>query len=251
MRLHLLVVAAVVTEASAGKGNCMSFADDDCDGCNAAKDGRCPGTWCDQPCMYFSRDLIPPGAASPGDTTRRCQPAKWWLDRVSQLQGLNPGIECFGDYPGCTSCSAAPSGHAWGEALVLVLTAGGVIYLVAGVAVGRQGGKGGVGVSAHVHHRQWAELAGLVGDGMAFVGRGGGRRRGGATAREGGAGAAPLLTARSASTKDQREEQRGTKGEKKKRREKKGKGVPAEQESASAAAAGRAAGGRWVHIATG
>lgn len=64
-----------------------------CASCATRKDGRCPGKWCNQPCVHLSQPV----------GRNDCQPASWWMGQKSN----HPGIKCVGNATGCTShCNA-------------------------------------------------------------------------------------------------------------------------------------------------
>lgn len=80
----------VACPAHSGKG---------CEACVAATDGRCPGPYCDQPCVHTS---LPCGKQSEDD----CFPAKWWNNQHQSY----PNVTCAGPATGCQqTCTPSPA----------------------------------------------------------------------------------------------------------------------------------------------
>eukprot|EP01052_Picozoa_sp_SAG31_P059022 SAG31_NODE_18360_length_639_cov_0.838889_1_plen_194_part_01 len=121
--------------------------------------------------MYRNRD----GAANDPLAKTACAPG---------------GGECSTKHNGCP-CRGRPTevcggytfieifeierGTGWGWAFVALVLAGGAGYLAAGVALGHRvsgaAGRHGGWLAAHPHSASWAELHGLVGDGLALCRR--------------------------------------------------------------------------------
>ena len=75
-------------------GSCPRHTGKGCAECASAVDGRCPGVWCDQPCIHLSKKV------GPND----CQPANWWaIEKAKNPAGI-AGIVCSGNATGCTPC---------------------------------------------------------------------------------------------------------------------------------------------------
>lgn len=246
----ILLSACTGATCLAGEPNCMHYKSVGCDECIAAKDGRCPGTpWCNQPCMWFSED---PMSQNHG-VTGRCQPANWWKPST---QKLNPGVDCFGDFPGCIhACSTAPGPDhdRWGTWLLLGAALTGLTYMVVGLVMGR---------GQHVHRRQCQELLGLVRDGVAVV-RSGSMLAGASRRFQGTAAAARKQTAPNSSSAGEaaqdRPKARKNKqaGGKRPAKEKlsavllESSSRPAsigEQRAASTIESSLASSGRWIHV---
>jgi hypothetical protein len=75
--------------------NCPSVSGHGCAACVSTVDGRCPGTWCNQPCVHLSEKL---GARGGND----CQPANWWEKQGKQHRG----VSCTGNATGCRPACA-------------------------------------------------------------------------------------------------------------------------------------------------
>ena len=233
--MELLLLVALAPSSAAAAPNCMSYADDDCDGCTSHKDGRCPSNWCDEPCIYFSTDDVK--TASDKDTSR-CQPARFWDNPT--VKSNNPGAECWGDKTECqTSCSNAPKPDAgWGLPLMLALTVAGLAYLAVGIAVGARRG-GSSGVKAHVHYRLWSEIAGLARDGVAVAT---GRTKPGQASQGGGAAFAGSGASRPLSKKSKKEKAGKQRG--------KDRGLSEPLSSAAALSGGGGGGGSGPAVAS-
>lgn len=61
-----------------------------CTDCAGGVDGRCPGMWCGQPCIYTSHKV---GRG----TGSSCFPANWWAKERSRY----PAVSCTGNATGC------------------------------------------------------------------------------------------------------------------------------------------------------
>lgn len=73
--------------------------------------------------------------------------------------------ECLAGWEGA-GCNRMMVG--WGGALLIALVVGGLAYVGGGVAVGVKSTGAAPGLAVHPHRKIWAELAGLVRDGVVF-----------------------------------------------------------------------------------
>jgi hypothetical protein len=78
---------------------CPALSGKGCSACVAAPtDGRCPGHWCDQPCVHTSQGV---GKGRKGD----CFPANWWATQKHTY----PKVTCTGNGTGCRRVCGTPA----------------------------------------------------------------------------------------------------------------------------------------------
>eukprot|EP01043_Picozoa_sp_COSAG02_P065879 COSAG02_NODE_10078_length_2031_cov_2.164079_1_plen_269_part_00 len=76
---------------------CPALSGRGCSACIAATDGRCPGHWCDQPCVHTSQGA---GKGRKED----CFPANWWATQKHTY----PKVTCTGNGTGCHRVCGTP-----------------------------------------------------------------------------------------------------------------------------------------------